>query len=61
MIWHFTYKVQKNNIKKLLKEINLIIIDEFYINNLTNIILFKNFLEESLNQKNNHYEWKQKN
>ena len=42
---------KKNNIKKLLKEINLIIIDEFYINNLTNIILFKNFLEESLNQK----------
>ena len=30
---------------------NIILIDEFYINNLTNLILFKNFLEKKLLKK----------
>ena len=29
----------------------LILIDEFYINNLTNLILFKNFLEKIIKEK----------
>ena len=30
---------------------NIILIDEFYINNLTNLILFKNFLKKLLKKK----------
>mgnify|MGYP001188247499 FL=1 len=55
-IFHFSdliFHIQKS--KSLKKEFNikkkLILIDEFYINNLTNIILFKKFLSESLKKK----------
>ena len=55
-IFHFSdliFHIQKS--KGLKKELGiekkLILIDEFYINNLTNIILFKKFLSESLEKK----------
>ena len=55
-IFHFSdliFHIQKS--KGLKKEFDidkkLILIDEFYINNLTNIILFKKFLSESLKKK----------
>ena len=55
-IFHFSdliFHIQKS--KGLKKEFGiekkLILIDEFYINNLTNIILFKKFLSESLKKK----------
>ena len=59
-IFHFSdliFHIQKS--KGLKKEFDidkkLILIDEFYINNLTNIILFKKFLSESLKKKKNNY------
>ena len=55
-IFHFSdliFHIQKS--KGLKKEFDidkkLILIDEFYINNLTNIILFKKFLSESFKKK----------
>ena len=55
-IFHFSdliFHIQKS--KSLKKEFNikkkLILIDEFYINNLTNIILFKKFLSDSFKKK----------
>ena len=55
-IFHFSdliFHIQKT--KGLKKEFDidkkLILIDEFYINNLTNIILFKKFLSESFKKK----------
>ena len=59
-IFHFSdliFHIQKS--KSLKKEFSikkkLILIDEFYINNLTNIILFKKFLSESLKKKKINY------
>ena len=55
-IFHFSdliFHIQKS--ESLKKEFDikkkLILIDEFYINNLTNIILFKKFLSDSLKKK----------
>ncbi len=55
-IFHFSdliFHIQKS--KSLKKEFDiekkLILIDEFYINNLTNIILFKKFLSDSFKKK----------
>ena len=55
-IFHFSdliFHIQKSKglKKKFGIEKKLILIDEFYINNLTNIILFKKFLSESLKKK----------
>ncbi len=56
-IFHFTdliFNLQNSNeekIKLLMMKKNLILIDEFYINNLTNLILFKNFLEKVIKEK----------
>jgi len=56
-IFHFSDLIfylqnsKKNDLKAILNKIDLILIDEFYINNLTNIILFKKFLNESFKQK----------
>jgi len=56
-IFHFTdliFNLQNSNeekIKFLMTKKNLILIDEFYINNLTNLILFKKFLEKIIKEK----------
>ena len=56
-IFHFTdlmFNLQNLHEKKfrsLMMKKKLILIDEFYINNLTNLILFKNFLEETIKEK----------
>ena len=56
-IFHFTdliFNLQNYNEEKirfLMMKKNLILIDEFYINNLTNLILFKNFLEKIIKEK----------
>ena len=56
-IFHFTdlmFNLQNSQDEKfrlLMMKKKLILIDEFYINNLTNLILFKNFLEKLLKKE----------
>ena len=56
-IFHFTdliFNLQNSNenkIKFLIMKKNIILIDEFYLNNLTNLILFKNFLKQIIKEK----------
>jgi len=56
-IFHFTDLIfnlqssKQDRIKFLNMKKNIILIDEFYINNLTNLILFKNFLEKIIKEK----------
>ena len=56
-IFHFSdliFYIQKKkyqSINGLFKKVDLFLIDEFYINNLANIILFKDFLIKSFNKK----------
>ena len=56
-IFHFTdliFNLQSSKEEKfkfLMMKKNIILIDEFYINNLTNLILFKKFLEKIIEEK----------
>ena len=56
-IFHFTdlmFNLQNSRDEKfrlLMLKKKLILIDEFYINNLTNLILFKNFLEKIIKER----------
>ena len=59
-IFHFRdliFYIQKSESLKQEFDVRkkLILIDEFYINNLTNIILFKKFLSDSFKKKKNSY------
>ncbi len=55
-IFHFSdliFHIQNTKTKrKISLDSKIILIDEFYINNLTNLILFKEFLFESFQKKN---------
>ena len=49
-IFHLQFQTTKKNQKQFLKASKVILIDEFFINNLTNLIIFKKFLESLKNQ-----------
>ena len=49
-IFHLQFQTTKKNQKEFLKTSKVILIDEFFINNLTNLIIFKKFLESLKNQ-----------
>lgn len=57
-IFHFSdliFHIQNTKTKKKTRlNSKIILIDEFYINNLTNLILFKEFLFESFHKKKNY-------